>query len=77
VATTPRLAELRVYREAVLDETAVHSLEHGAVWITYRPDLAPDDVERLEMLTNGQTHILLSPYPDLTSPIAAHGARSA
>lgn len=60
-----------VYSDPVLDELAVHSLEHGAVWITYRPDLAPGDVERLEMLTNGQTHILLSPYPDLTSPIVA------
>jgi hypothetical protein len=27
------------YDELVRDENAVHSLEHGAVWITYQPDL--------------------------------------
>ena len=30
-----------VYTVPLLDEAAVHSLEHGAVWVTYRPDLTP------------------------------------
>jgi hypothetical protein len=60
-----------VYRDPVLDESAVHSLEHGAVWITYRPDLAAADIEVLEGLADGQTHLLVSPYPGLTAPIVA------
>ena len=60
-----------IYRDPIVDELAVHSLEHGAVWITYRPDLPPADIAALEAYTNGQTHILVSPYPDLPAPIVA------
>ena len=58
-----------VYREPIVDENAVHSLEHGAVWITYQPDLAAADVATLEALADGQTHVLVSPYPDLKRPV--------
>ncbi len=27
------------YDRPVSSEAAVHSLEHGAIWVTYRPDL--------------------------------------
>jgi Protein of unknown function (DUF3105) len=57
------------YAEAVPNELAVHSIEHGAVWITYRPDLAAASIQRLQELAVGQTHILVSPYVDLPSPI--------
>jgi hypothetical protein len=58
-----------VYTEPIIDEHAVHSLEHGAVWITYQPDLPADQVERLQALTRRSTHRLLSPYPGQDSPI--------
>ncbi|HZY44457.1 MAG TPA: DUF3105 domain-containing protein, partial [Anaerolineae bacterium] len=29
-----------IYDQPVRTENAVHSMEHGAVWITYQPDLA-------------------------------------
>jgi hypothetical protein len=58
-----------VYDAEVPNENAVHSLEHGAVWITYRPDLAPDQVEELKDAVAGETYTVLSPYPDLPSPI--------
>src|ERR687891_454587 len=35
------------YDMPVRDENAVHSLEHGAVWITYSPDLPQDQVDEL------------------------------
>ncbi len=59
------------YSKPVHNENAVHSLEHGAVWITYRPDLPGGQVETLRDLAQGQTYILVSPYPDLPSPVVA------
>ena len=57
------------YDQPVANEAAVHSLEHGAVWITYEPALAADAVARLRTFTSGRTHVLVSPYPGLTSPV--------
>jgi hypothetical protein len=60
-----------VYDQPVRNENAVHSLEHGAVWIAYRPDLPADTVETLRGLARGRSHVLVSPYPDLPHPIVA------
>lgn len=60
-----------VYTEPVRNENAVHSLEHGAVWVTYRPDLPSDDIETLSSLTDGNPYVLVSPFPDLASPVVA------
>jgi hypothetical protein len=59
------------YEEPVLEENAVHSLEHGAVWITYSPDLPQDEIERLSDLAQSQTYLLVSPYPGLDYPVVA------
>ncbi len=59
------------YEEPVRDENAVHSLEHGAVWITYSPDLPQDEVERLRDLALSEDYVLVSPYPGLDSPVVA------
>lgn len=59
------------YDRPIQNETAVHSLEHGAVWITYRPDLPPDQIDRLKRLAQDQTHILVSPYEGLPAPVGA------
>ncbi len=58
------------YSDPVRNENAVHSLEHGAVWVTYRPDLAQDQIDRLRDLAR-QDYLLVSPYPDLPSPVVA------
>jgi hypothetical protein len=59
------------YEDPIRDENAVHSLEHGAVWIAYSPDLPQDEVETLRDLAQNQTYILVSPYEDLPSPVVA------
>jgi hypothetical protein len=59
------------YEEPVRSENAVHSLEHGAVWITYRPDLPQEQVERLRELASNESFVLASPYPDLPAPVVA------
>jgi hypothetical protein len=58
-----------IYDRVVRNEHAVHSLEHGAVWITYQPELSDQDVGVLRKLVRGHTHVLLSPYPDLPEPV--------
>ncbi|MEZ4595071.1 MAG: DUF3105 domain-containing protein [Chloroflexota bacterium] len=58
-----------IYAEPIQTGNAVHSMEHGALWITYDPDLPGEQVATLEGLVRGETFLLLSPYPDLRSPI--------
>lgn len=60
-----------VYDQIIPNETAVHSLEHGAVWITYRPNLAPADIEQLRHLAVERNFVLLSPYPNQPAQIVA------
>jgi hypothetical protein len=59
------------YEEPVRNETAVHTLEHGAVWITYQPDLSQGQKDEIRRLVEGQTCMLASPYPGLDSPVVA------
>jgi len=59
------------YSEPVREETAVHSLEHGAVWITYRPDLPQDEIGRIRDLAQSESYVLASPYEDQSSPVVA------
>jgi hypothetical protein len=74
-----------VYTKPIPNERAVHNLEHGAVWITYNPDLPKADVATLTAFVTKQSMIAeteqtadqanrymdLSPWAtnDLPSPI--------
>lgn len=60
-----------VYDQPIRSENAVHAMEHGAVWITYRSDLAAEDVATLQELARGRRYLVLSPYPDLPAPVVA------
>jgi hypothetical protein len=65
-----------VYTQPVANENAVHSLEHGAVWITYRPNLSPTEVASLQLFVSShydgkQRYLVLSPYPNLPAPVVA------
>jgi hypothetical protein len=60
-----------VYDIDIRHENAVHSLEHGAVWITYDPDRVSDgDIETLAGLVENEQGRMLSPYVGLDSPIS-------
>ena len=61
----------QVYTQPIANEHAVHSLEHGAVWVTYNPDTVKSgDIDKLKSMVDGQPFDLMSPYPGLKSPIA-------
>lgn len=60
----------RVYDQPLRDENAVHSLEHGAVWITYRPGLAAAQLDALKAKVERTDYTFLSPYPSLDAPVA-------
>lgn len=55
-----------IYTKPVSTERAVHNLEHGAVWITYRPSLSAADVTTLATLVLKQKKISGNRFMDLT-----------
>jgi hypothetical protein len=67
----PRWQTCGVYREPIENEHAVHSLEHGAVWLTYQTSLPAGQVKTLEAFAVNQSHVLVSPYPSQASPVVA------
>jgi hypothetical protein len=61
-----------VYSQPIANENAVHMLEHGAIWITYKQGLDSSEVTTLSALVNGTNYMAMSPYPasDMTSNIS-------
>jgi hypothetical protein len=60
-----------VYQEPVEIKYALHSLEHGALWLTYDPALAAEEIAQLEAIGRDLTFVIVSPFPGQSSPIAA------
>jgi len=60
-----------VYSDPVREENAVHSMEHGAVWITYSSELPDSDVAALRGIVGDANYLILSPIKGLPSPIVA------
>ncbi|QIZ00736.1 DUF3105 domain-containing protein [Streptomyces sp. S1D4-11] len=58
-----------VYTHQIQDGNAVHSLEHGAVWVTYNNKATDADVKALAAKARDTPHTLISPYPSQSSPI--------
>ena len=52
-------------------ERGVHSMEHGAVWITYSADLPAADIAVLKAFADNGKEVLVSPYSGLPSPVVA------
>jgi len=59
-----------VYTAQISNEQAVHSLEHGTVWIAYRPDLPQDQIDKLAAKVKDRGFMMLSPYPGLDKAIS-------
>lgn len=58
-----------VYEKPVPNVNAVHSLEHGAVWVTYNDRVADADVRKLAARVGSTPFSLMSPYPGQAGPI--------
>lgn len=67
----PEWQNCGIYDAPVQAINAAHSLEHGAVWIAYKPDVAPAAIESLRGLVRGMPYTLLSPMPEASAPIVA------
>ena len=59
-----------VYPEPIANEHAVHSLEHGAVWVTYKQGLSADQVNTLKSKVAGKDYVLMSPVANLDKNIS-------
>ena len=62
-----------IYDQPIELGNALHSLEHGAVWLTYSPDLSDSEIAELQDLVRGHAFVLMSPYPAQTKPVVLSG----
>ncbi len=58
------------YEKPVKDRHAVHSMDHGVVWITYRPELPIGQVDELRSYGE-EKYVIVSPYPGQDAPVIA------
>jgi hypothetical protein len=58
-----------VYTKEINNTNAVHSLEHGAVWVTYNAAAKKADVEALAAKVKKTPYTLMSPLDDQKDPI--------
>ncbi|PSM41296.1 hypothetical protein C6Y14_21150 [Streptomyces dioscori] len=58
-----------VYEDAIKNVNAVHSLEHGAVWVTYNSKASDADVKALAEKVKKTPYSLMSPVEDQQDPI--------
>lgn len=58
-----------VYTEKLDNTNAVHSLEHGAVWVTYNAAAKKADIDALAAKVKKTPYTLMSPVDDQKDPI--------
>jgi hypothetical protein len=67
---TPQNCNGDVYDAPIANEHAVHSLEHGAVWVTYKQGLPADQVAVLAKKVQGKDYSFMSPYTGLDKNVS-------
>lgn len=68
---SPIWQNCQYYDTSIPNERGVHSLEHGAVWITYALETSPADRQVLRDIAATSDHVLVSQYTSLPSPVVA------
>ena len=63
------------YSEPIENRHAVHSMDHGVVWISYSPDLSPEEIETLRPYGQ-EPYVIVSPYPGLRAPVVVTAWRN-
>ncbi|MFI7019358.1 DUF3105 domain-containing protein [Streptomyces sp. NPDC050164] len=58
-----------VYTKEINNTNAVHSLEHGAVWVTHNADAKKADIDALAAKVKKTPYTLMSPLDDQKDPI--------
>lgn len=58
-----------IYDQPVPNENAVHSMEHGAIWVTYDADALSDEELSTLRAELPSSYVVLSPYEGLDSPV--------
>ncbi len=66
---SPYALNCDIYTSPVPNENAVHSLEHGGVWLTYLPGVDPTPLANLTDID--PAYVLVSPYPGQPSKVIA------
>ncbi|GGK99419.1 hypothetical protein GCM10012284_37300 [Mangrovihabitans endophyticus] len=59
-----------IYTEPIANEHAVHSLEHGAVWVTYKEGLPAAQVDKLAARVQGKDYMFMSPVANLDKNVS-------
>ena len=58
-----------IYDQPIELGNVLHSMEHGAVWLTYAPGLSESQVADLQNIVRGHDFVLMSPYIPQTDPV--------
>ncbi|SDC51489.1 DUF3105 domain-containing protein [Actinokineospora iranica] len=60
-----------IYPTAIRTENLVHSMEHGAVWLSYDPaKVTGDDVVALAERVQAKPYTVMSPFPGQPKPVS-------
>lgn len=63
------------YPQPIDNRNAVHSMDHGVVWISYNPDLPQNEIDALRPYGR-EPYVIVSPYPGLRAPVVVTAWRN-